>query len=55
VSTGIYGYPLSEAAKVSSETIEEFLGSNASIDEVRLVFFSANDADAFLKNQAFTN
>jgi O-acetyl-ADP-ribose deacetylase len=55
VSTGIYGYPLSEAAKVSSETIEKFLGSNASIDEVRLVFFSANDADAFLKNQAFTN
>ena len=55
VSTGIYGYPLSEAAKVSSETIENFLGSNASIDEVRLVFFSANDADAFLKNQAFTN
>jgi O-acetyl-ADP-ribose deacetylase len=55
VSTGVYGYPLSEAAKVSSETIEEFLGSNASIDEVRLVFFSASDADAFLKNQAFTN
>ena len=55
VSTGIYGYPLSEAAKVSSETIEEFLGSDASIDEVRLVFFSPNDADAFLKNQAFTN
>jgi O-acetyl-ADP-ribose deacetylase (regulator of RNase III) len=55
VSTGIYGYPLSEAAKVSSQTVEEFLGSNASLDQVRLVFFSPSDADAFLKNQAFTH
>ena len=54
VSTGIYGYPLSEAAKVSSETIEEFLGSNTSLEQVRLVFFSPSDAEAFLKNQAFT-
>jgi O-acetyl-ADP-ribose deacetylase len=55
VSTGIYGYPLSEAAKVSSQTIEEFLESNASLEQVRLIFFSENDADSFLKNQAFTN
>jgi O-acetyl-ADP-ribose deacetylase (regulator of RNase III) len=54
VSTGIYGYPLSEAAKVSSETIEDFLGSNASLNQVRLVFFSASDANVFMKNQAFT-
>jgi O-acetyl-ADP-ribose deacetylase (regulator of RNase III) len=54
VSTGVYGYPLSEAAKVSSQTIEEFLGSNTSLDQVRLVFFSPSDADVFLKNQAFT-
>ena len=54
VSTGIYGYPLREAAKVSSQTIEEFLGSNASLTQVRLVFFSPSDADVFVKNQAFT-
>jgi O-acetyl-ADP-ribose deacetylase len=54
VSTGVYGYPLSEAAKVSSQTIEEFLASNTSLDQVRLVFFSPSDADVFLKNQAFT-
>jgi O-acetyl-ADP-ribose deacetylase len=54
ISTGIYGYPPDEAAKVSSATIEKFLGSDASIQEVRLVFFSATDADVFLKNQAFT-
>lgn len=55
VSTGIYGYPLDEAAKVSSEGIEEFLGSHGSlIEQVRLVFFSPTDAEAFLTNQAFT-
>jgi O-acetyl-ADP-ribose deacetylase len=54
ISTGIYGYPLSEAAKVSSKAIEDFVGSNASLDEVRLVFFSLGDAEAFSINQAFT-
>lgn len=55
VSTGIYGYPLDEAAKVSSKAIEEFLGSRgSSLEQVRLVFFSPTDAEAFLTNQAFT-
>ena len=54
VSTGIYGYPLNEAAKVSATAIEEFLRSHALLDEVRLVFFSPTDAEAFLTNQAFT-
>jgi O-acetyl-ADP-ribose deacetylase (regulator of RNase III) len=54
ISTGIYRYPLSEAAKVSSKAIEDFVGSNASLDEVRLVFFSLGDAEAFSINQAFT-
>src|SRR5688500_17322004 len=55
VSTGIYGYPLGEAANVSSQTIEEFLGSDASLEQVRLVFFSPSDADVFVKYQAFTH
>lgn len=55
VSTGIYGYPLDEAAKVSSKAIEEFFGSHgSSLEQVRLVFFSPRDAEAFLTNQAFT-
>ena len=53
ISTGIYGYPLEEAAKVSSRAIEKFLSSDSSIQEVRLVFFSRSDAEIFLKNQAF--
>jgi O-acetyl-ADP-ribose deacetylase (regulator of RNase III) len=54
ISTGIYGYPLAEAAQVSSRAIEDFLKVDKSIEEVRLVFFSAPDAETFLKNHAFT-
>jgi O-acetyl-ADP-ribose deacetylase len=54
ISTGIYGYPTHEAAAVASKAIEEFLRGDASLDEVRLVFFSPTDAESFLKNQVFT-
>jgi len=53
ISTGIYCYPLSEAAQVSSQAIQQFLSSNASLQEVRLVFFSSSDAETFLKNHSF--
>ena len=55
ISTGVYGYPLDEAAKVSSAEIEKFLRGNTLVQEVRLVFFSPSDADTFLKNHAFTD
>ena len=54
ISTGVYGYPVEEAAKVSATTIEKFLGTDKSVQEVRLVFFSPTDADIFLKHHAFT-
>jgi O-acetyl-ADP-ribose deacetylase (regulator of RNase III) len=54
ISTGVYGYPLDEAAKVSSQAIEKFLRANKSIEEVRLVFFAAGDAETFLKHHGFT-
>ena len=54
ISTGIYGYPLDEAACVSSSAIEAFLKVDEIIREVRLVFFSRADADAFLRHHAFT-
>jgi O-acetyl-ADP-ribose deacetylase (regulator of RNase III) len=54
ISTGVYGYPLREAATVSSRAIEEFLAGDASIKEVRLVFFSAGDAETFLKHHGFS-
>jgi len=53
ISTGIYGYPLDEAAQVSSQAIEKYLSSDSSVQEVRLVFFSGRDAETFLNNQTF--
>jgi O-acetyl-ADP-ribose deacetylase (regulator of RNase III) len=55
ISTGVYGYPLDEAARVSSEAIEKFLSSDGSIQQVRLVFFSRSDAETFLKHHSFTS
>jgi O-acetyl-ADP-ribose deacetylase (regulator of RNase III) len=53
ISTGVYGYPPAEAAQVSSHEIRRFLESGAVLEEVRLVFFSPQDADSFLENQSF--
>lgn len=52
ISTGVYGYPSDEAARVSSQAIKAFLRSGSSVQEVRLVFFSRGDADNFLKNHS---
>jgi len=54
ISTGVYGYPLSEAAEVASKTIENFLATDRQLKEVRLVFFRARDADVFLAHQKFS-
>lgn len=53
ISTGIYGYPLAEAALVSSGAIQRFLAVNAVPREVRLVFFSSADAQEFVTHQVF--
>ena len=53
ISTGIYGYPMDEAAAVSSRAIQDALRSSPSIREVRLVFFLAGDAEVFVRHQAF--
>ena len=54
ISTGVYGYPLAEAAAVSSRAIEQFLLADKLLEEVRLVFFAAGDAELFLKHHSFT-
>src|SRR2546429_4055609 len=45
ISTGVYGYPLEEAAEVASKAIENFLSSDRQLKEVRLVFFQDRDAE----------
>ena len=54
IATGVYGYPLAEAAEISSRTIENFLSTDRQLKEVRLVFFQAQDAEVFLENQKFS-
>ena len=51
ISTGVYGYPREEAARVATAAIDLALTANASIREVRLVFFSDDDARAFIRGQ----
>lgn len=53
ISTGAFGYPKAEAAKIASNTIKHFLSGDEQIDQVRLVFFQERDASAFLANQEF--
>jgi O-acetyl-ADP-ribose deacetylase (regulator of RNase III) len=53
ISTGVFGYPQDEAARISSKTIENFLASDRQLQEVRLVFFHLRDAEVFLANQEF--
>ena len=53
ISTGAFGYPKPDAAKISSAAIKEFLSTDQQIEEVRLVFFLQRDARVFLQYQNF--
>lgn len=51
ISTGIYGYPREEAAVVVNEALQRALRRHEQIAEVRLVFFSPDDARIFLRSR----
>lgn len=53
ISTGAFGYPREEAAEVSSIAIRDFLIEDGSLEEVRLVFFTRDDATMFMSNHRF--
>jgi O-acetyl-ADP-ribose deacetylase (regulator of RNase III) len=64
ISTGAYGYPREEAARVASEAVAKFLSGEAkagdessepaaALREVRFVFFSQPDAELFLRSHSF--
>jgi len=50
ISTGVYGYPLGEAAKVASEAVQDALKGLKSVEEIRFVFFSERELKIFKKN-----
>lgn len=53
ISTGAYGYPKAEAAKIASATIRDFLSADEQIQQVRLVFFQERDARVFREYHEF--
>jgi O-acetyl-ADP-ribose deacetylase (regulator of RNase III) len=53
ISTGAFGYPNHEAARVVSAALTEFLADDNSLTEARLVFFERHFADEFLRHQQF--
>ncbi|MBU0599184.1 O-acetyl-ADP-ribose deacetylase [bacterium] len=49
ISTGAYGYPLDEAAKIALNTIALFLKEDSFIQEVRVVLFNSEAFNTFKK------
>ncbi len=50
ISTGAFGYPKHEAAKVAAAAITASAARHPSVSDIRLVFFSATDAAMFIKH-----
>lgn len=53
ISTGVFGYPKHEAAKIASVAISDLLNAKSSLTELRLVFFSLSDAEIFVRHTSF--
>lgn len=47
ISTGIFGYPVKDAALVAINAISEYLKNNSGIELVRMVLYSKSDFDIY--------
>lgn len=43
ISTGVYGYPKEEAARIVHKTVKDFISKDDSLDEIRFILFSDSD------------
>jgi len=49
ISTGVYRFPLSKAAKIAIETIKNYLSAHDGIEEVRMVCFDGGTREYYEK------
>lgn len=49
ISTGVYGFPIEEAAPIAIKTVLRHLDGPTSIEEVQFVLFSQGDLDLYLR------
>ena len=49
ISTGIYGYPKTEAAETAYKTVSEYLENHKKPEKVYFVFYNQSDMDIFMK------
>lgn len=49
ISTGIYGYPVEDAAPIAIKAVLEFLEKNDHFDEVRFVLFDSRTYQAYVE------
>ena len=47
ISTGVYGYPLEEAARIALATVQQFLAENDAVEQVRLCCYSAAEQEVY--------
>jgi O-acetyl-ADP-ribose deacetylase (regulator of RNase III) len=50
ISTGVYGYPVEKASKITLETVVSFLKQSTSIKEVVFVLFDSRTFEAYAKS-----
>ncbi|MFQ5957627.1 MAG: O-acetyl-ADP-ribose deacetylase [Candidatus Brocadiales bacterium] len=49
ISTGVYGYPKDEAARIVFNTVNDFIAKDDSLEEIRFVLFSGSDLTLYEK------
>ena len=49
ISTGVYHFPLDQAAVIALSTIREFCQTKSSLEDIRFVVFTDRTYDAFSK------